>query len=61
MGGRQMSERGQAQVRGGDEVPARSEATGGQLGVLRKAAHGLHKRVGSPMLHACDHPLEVRL
>ena len=41
-----MSELGEAQVRAGEEVPARSEATGGSLGVLHKAVHGLHNRVG---------------
>ena len=56
-----MPELGQAQVRDGDEVLARSEATGGPLGVLHQTVHGLHKCVGAPLLHTRDHALEMHL
>lgn len=58
--GRQMLELGQAQIRNGDEVRARSEPACGALGVLQPV-HRLHKRIAAPLLHACDHALEVCL
>ena len=55
-----MLELGQAQLRNGDEVSARSEPFGRSLGVLQQPVHGLNECVATSLLHARDHPFKVR-